>query len=162
VLLELIQDLLHLESSRESLDKDCRTDTPLLDTKFAGSEAEDIIPKTSFQVMLHLWKVIVRTESAIDKHASVVEEVETEIKDGAGHGDAVDQDTRLVEVPAARSAWSRYQPDQWIVMGSTIPNEEDGGLIAQLVSLTTWLEVDFAPILTHQFCCKKSRTELTG
>ena len=50
--------------------------------------------------MLHLGQVKVWPEALLDELFSVVEEVETEIKDGARDAFAVDSHVGLVEVPS--------------------------------------------------------------
>lgn len=53
-------------------------------------KAEGIVPKTSFEVVLHLGEVEVRSRTSGDQFAGVVEKVEAKVKEGSRHGSTVD------------------------------------------------------------------------
>ena len=78
---------------------------------------EDVVPEAGFEVRLHLGQVEVGAGAAGEELFGVVEEVEAEVEEAAGHGFAVDEDVALFEVPAAGA------------------DEEDGGLVVELVVL---------------------------
>ena len=79
---------------------------------------EDVVPEARFEVALHLGQVEVGAGAAGEQLFRVVEEVEAEVEEGAGHGLAVDEHVALFEVPAAGA------------------DEEDGGLVVELVLLS--------------------------
>jgi hypothetical protein len=106
VFLELVQDFLHLESSRQRLNQDRGPDDTLRQRELASCQAEHVVPKPGLEVVLHLGKIVVRPRSPRDKLTSIVEEVETKVKDGSRHRLAVNQDPGLVKVP---SSWSECQ-----------------------------------------------------
>ncbi len=103
MVLQLIQNLLHLESRWKCLNEHSCTDTSLLDTELASRKAERVVPKSRFEVVFHLREVEVRARTPVDELAGVVEEVETEVEKGAGHGCTVDDKAGFVKVPASRS-----------------------------------------------------------
>lgn len=57
----------------------------------------------NFEVVLHLGKVEVGSETSLDKFGGVVEKVETKVEHGSRHGFTVDDDSCFVKVPASRS-----------------------------------------------------------
>lgn len=103
VLFEFVQELLHLESSRQSLDEARRSDTVLGETQFAGCEVEDIVPKSSLEVVFHLREVEVRAVASLDEFRGVVEEVNGKVEKTAGDGLSIDEDVAFVKVP---SSWA--------------------------------------------------------
>jgi len=103
MLLQLIQELLHLECSRQRLNQTSRPDTTLRQAKLARGEAEDVVPESGFEVVFHLGKVEVWAMTAFNKFRGVVVEVDREIENTARDGFAVDQDVGLVEVPSSGS-----------------------------------------------------------
>lgn len=66
-------------------------------------KTEGIVPKTRFEVVLHLGEVEIRSRTSRDEFAGVVEKVETKVEEGAGHGSTVDNQTGFGEVPSSRS-----------------------------------------------------------
>lgn len=57
----------------------------------------------NLEVVFHLGKVEVRSETSLDEFGSVVEKVETKVEHGSRHGFTIDDDSGFVEVPASRS-----------------------------------------------------------
>ena len=64
-----------MESGGEGFNQYGSTDGALGDTDIVLGEGENIVPETSFLVVLHLGEVEVRTGFSLDKLTSVVEEV---------------------------------------------------------------------------------------
>ena len=52
-------------------------------------EGEHVVPQAGLEVGLHLRQVEVRPDTLLDQGARIVEDVETEIDEGARHGLAV-------------------------------------------------------------------------
>ena len=92
-----------MESSGEGFDQHGSADGALRDTDIALGEGENIVPETSFLVVLHLGEVKVRTGSSFDELSSVVEEVEGKVEDGARDRGVVDSHPRFVEMPSSRT-----------------------------------------------------------
>ena len=130
VVAELVDDLVHLKGGEDGLNQDGPADGAAGHADVVLGEVEDVVPQASFQVGLHLGQVEVRAEAAALGLKGVVEEVQTEIEEGAGHGLAIDGDVLLLEVPAAGA------------------NDEGGQLAvgAELVFLLALLEVDLATV----------------
>lgn len=103
MLLQLIQNLLHLERRRQSLNQYCRPNHTLLHPQVTCRKGEDIIPKTSFEMVFHLREVEIRSRTSGDEFAGVVEKVKTKIEEGAGHGNTVDNQTGFRKVPPSGS-----------------------------------------------------------
>lgn len=141
---QLVQDLLHLECGRQSLDKHRGPDASLLDAKLAGGEAEGVVPEPSFEMVLHLGKVEVGTGAAFDELGGVVVEVETEVEEGGRHGLAIDQETGLVEVPSTRTMGQLWYPKSG--PGSS-PDEEGRRVLAEFVRLALDLKVNLASMV---------------
>lgn len=92
-----------MEGSREGFDQHGSTDGTLGDADVVLGEGENIVPETSFLVVLHFWEVEVRTGTSIDKLTSVMEEVEGKIEDGAGNRGVINSHPRFVEMPSSRA-----------------------------------------------------------
>ena len=101
---QLEENFLHLERSREGLNKDGTTDGASRKTDVGLGEVEDIVPETSLAVVLHFGEIEVRTESTSDLLFCVMEEEQAEIEDRAGDGDIVDGYARFVKVPPTRTS----------------------------------------------------------
>ncbi len=80
-----------------------RFDGPARDGEQVLCAEEDVVPEAGFEVGLDLGEIEVRAGAAGHELVRVVEEVEAEVEEGAGHGFAVDDDVALFEVPAARA-----------------------------------------------------------
>lgn len=92
-----------MEGSREGFNQDGSTDGSLRDPRVVLGEGENVVPETSFLVVLHLGKIEIWTRSSHDELASIVEEVEGEIENGTGNGSVVDGHPRFVEMPSPRT-----------------------------------------------------------
>lgn len=101
--LQLIQNLFHLERRGQSLNQYCRPNHTLLHPQVTCRKGEGIVPKTSFEMVFHLREVKIRPRTSGDEFAGVVEKVQTEVEEGAGHGSAVDNQTGFRKVPPSRS-----------------------------------------------------------
>jgi len=75
------ENLFHLEGSGQSLNKNCGADGVVGHADIGLREHKDVIPETSFEVVLHLGKIEVGTESAFDEFLGVMEEVEREVEE---------------------------------------------------------------------------------
>ena len=128
MLSKLEKDFVHLEGSRDRLDKHSSSDCTASHADVILRKAEDIVPKASLEVVLHLWQVEVRSMTALDLLDSVVEEEHAEVEERAGHILPIDLDVRLLEMPASCT------------------DKQNGGLVAQLVLLARLcvLEVDLS------------------
>mmetsp|Transcript_13779 Transcript_13779/g.32783 ORF Transcript_13779/g.32783 Transcript_13779/m.32783 type:complete len:330 (+) Transcript_13779:681-1670(+) len=101
VVLELVEDLLHLKGRRDGLEQDSRSDGPQRDTEVVLGGDKDVVPKAGLQVSLQLGDVEVRAGPLADEVVDVVVEVQAEVEEGTGRHLAVDGDVRLVQMPAA-------------------------------------------------------------
>ena len=106
VLLELVEDLLHLERGGKGLDQDGSSDRSLRQAELASREAEDVVPQSSLEVVLHLGEVEVRAKAPLDELGGVVVEVDGKVEQTARDGLAVDQDVTLLQVPSSGSVLS--------------------------------------------------------
>lgn len=101
---QLVEDLLHLVRGRDRLDQHGRADGALRDADVLLGEDEDLVPEAGLQVRLRLGEVEVRTLAEAQQALGVVEEVQAEVDQRAGHRGAVGVDeVTLVQVPAARA-----------------------------------------------------------
>lgn len=130
VVTELVDDLIHLESSHDGLNQDSSADSSPSHANVILGKVEGIVPETGLEVRLHLGEVEVRAVAVLDGLEGIVIEVETEVEERGGHGGAVDGDVLLVEVPAAGA------DDQ----------SGQGTVGAELVLLGALLEVDLATV----------------
>ena len=103
VVAQLPQDLVHLEGREQRLDQHRGADRALRHAQLVLRATEDVVPQPRLEVRLHLRQVEVRPAAAREQLLRVVEEVQREIEDRAGHRLAVDRDVLLVQVPAARA-----------------------------------------------------------
>ena len=122
VILQFPEEFIHLESGDDRLDQAGGLDgSPGQAQGFLGND-KNLVPQSCFEVRLHLRQVEVRPAAARQQFLRVVEEVEREIEDAAGHRLAVDGDVLLVEMPAAR------------------PRQQHRELVVQLVALAARVE----------------------
>jgi hypothetical protein len=141
VFTELVKNFLHLISGREGLDEDSCPDCTLRHADMLLREDKDIVPKSCFQVMLHLREVEVWPNTASNEFVSVVEEVEAEVKDASRYRSVINRDPWLVQVPSTRS---RSGSDTCLKdhQGNS-PYQQNRWLVHQLVGLAANLKVDF-------------------
>lgn len=128
VVSELEDDLVHLEGGEDSLDEDCASDGASWDGNEILGEVENVVPKTGLEVRLHLWEVEVWAMSTLDELLGVVEEVETEVEEGAGYWLAVHSEMLLIQVP---SSWA--DDESWELLVGT-----------ELVLLSSELEINLS------------------
>ncbi len=74
----------------------------LRDADVVLREDEHVVPQAGFEVRLGLGQVEVGALAEVEQPPGVVEEVQPEVDQGAGHFLAVDLEVALVQVPAAR------------------------------------------------------------
>ena len=101
MVLELEEDLLHLEGGKCRLDQDRCADGPAGDAQRVLRVKEDIVPEPSLEVALEFRQVEIGTAAAAEKFACVVEEVEPEIEQAGGDRCAGKEHVFLAQVPAA-------------------------------------------------------------
>lgn len=101
VLTELIDDLVHLEGSKDGLDQDSASDGAARNGDVVLGQVEGVVPQTSLEVALHLGQVKVRSEALLLRLNSVVEEVQAKVEETAGDGLAINKEVLLLKVPAS-------------------------------------------------------------
>lgn len=69
------KDLLHVESSWESFNKNCRANCVVGHADIGLRKYENIIPETSFEIVFHFGEVEVWSESTLDKLMCIVVKV---------------------------------------------------------------------------------------
>lgn len=74
------KNLFHLESGGEGFDQYGSSDGVVRHADVRLGEKEDIIPQAGLEVVLHFWKVKVRTKAPLHKFLGVVIEIKPEIK----------------------------------------------------------------------------------
>ena len=82
---------------------------PRGDAELVLRHHEDVVPQPRLEVAFELRQVEVRAAAARDQFLRVVEEVQPEVEDAAGHRLAVDLHVLLRQVPAARTHEQRGQ-----------------------------------------------------
>ncbi len=103
VVLQLVKDFVHLEGGGQRLDQDRRLDGAVLHAERLLGVDEDVVPEPRFLVALHLRQIEIGAGAGCDLLLRIVEEVEAEIENAAGHRLAVDLDMGFLEMPAART-----------------------------------------------------------
>ena len=133
-----------MEGSGEGLDQHRCTDGSLRNADVVLGEGEDIVPETSFLVVLHLGEVEIRTNSSLDEFTRIVEEVKGKVKDGTGNGCVVDGHPWLVEMPSSRTEKKSYEYTlrvcKWCHWYR--PDNQDSGVLGELVLFAAGFEVD--------------------
>ena len=99
---QFVDDLIHLERRRQGLDQHRGLDRPVGDAEPLLRQHEDVVPEPRLEVALHLRQVEVGARALRQGRLGVVEEIEAEIDQRAGHRRAVDHHVALRQVPAAR------------------------------------------------------------
>jgi len=139
VLTELVDDLVHLENTEDGLNENGTTDGTTGDTNPVLGNLEDIVPKTGLEVRLHLGKVEVRAKALGNGFLSVVEEVETKVKDTTRDGLTVNKEVRLIQVPATGSdnkSGDRSVGSQLVRLAALLERDSSSDSIVK-VDLTT-------------------------
>jgi hypothetical protein len=103
VMPQLVEDLVHLEGGKDSLDEHGRLDRPARDAEVVLRHHEQVVPKARLEVAFELRQVEIRPASARDELLRVVEEIDREIEDAARDRLAVDDHVLLRQMPAARA-----------------------------------------------------------
>ncbi len=104
---QLPQDFVHLEGSQDGLDQNCSANGAARNAESVLRKIEGIVPQARFQATLHLGQVEVRPSPARRQSLGVVEEVQTEIEQGARDLGPIDEEMLLVQMPAARAHQQR-------------------------------------------------------
>src|SRR5206468_12181873 len=91
VVLQLVQNLVHLERGENRLDQDRSADRAARDAKLVLREVEDAIPEARLEVALELGQVEVGSRALRDQRRGVVKEEEPEIEEGCGNRAPVDR-----------------------------------------------------------------------
>jgi hypothetical protein len=117
VVAQFVEDLVHLEGSRQGLDQHGRLDRADFKAERGLGGDEDIVPEPGLEMALELGQVEVRARALRQRRLGVVEEVEAEIDQRARGDLAVDLDMAFRQVPAARA------------------DDQDGRLVLELVGL---------------------------
>ncbi len=100
---QLVENLVHLKCGEDGLDENRRADRSALDSERILGGVEDVIPQPRLEVTLHLGEIKIWTALSLLQLASVVEEVETEVKDTRRDRLAINQDMLLGQMPPARA-----------------------------------------------------------
>ena len=128
VVLELVQELVHLERGEDGLDQARRADGAARQAQLVLRQVERVVPQARLQVRLHLGQVKVRSDADLQRLLRVVEKVQAKVKERAGHGHAVDEQVLLLQMPAAGA------------------HDQRGDLAVELVLLGTLGERDGLPV----------------
>src|SRR2546425_2705951 len=99
VVLQLVEDLVHLERSEDRLDQDRCADRAAGDAKLVLREVEDVVPEARLQVALELGQVEVGSppRALRDERRGVVKEEQSEIEQGRGDWASVHGHVLLVQ-----------------------------------------------------------------
>src|SRR5882672_11919417 len=83
VVLQLVENLVHLERGENRLDQDGRADRAAGDAELVLREVEHVIPETRLEVTLELGQVEVGPRALRDERRGVVKEEQPEIEQGS-------------------------------------------------------------------------------
>src|SRR5579875_1245658 len=103
VLAQLVQDFVHLERGGQRLDEHGGLDRARRQSQALLRIEEHAVPEPRLLMALELRQIEVGPRPALELLARVVEEVQPEIKQAAGDRRAVDGESRLGQMPAARA-----------------------------------------------------------
>lgn len=78
---QLEENLLHVERSREGLNQHRSSNRVMRYPDVRLGEEEDIVPQPRFLVVLHLWKIEVRSVAVLHELVSIVEEVHRKVEE---------------------------------------------------------------------------------
>ncbi len=102
MVLQLIEDFVHLEGGRQRLDEDGRLDR-------AGRQAEqrlrldeDIVPQTRFEIAFELRQIEIGAGASGQRCLGIEEDIEAEVEQRAGDDFAIERRVGFIEMPAAR------------------------------------------------------------
>src|SRR2546430_3791610 len=102
MLLELVENLIHLKRSKDRLDEHRRSDRPLRNTQLFLRHYENVVPQPRLEMALQLGQIEIWATAARNELLGVMEKVEREVEDAARDWCAGDFDVLLGQVPAAR------------------------------------------------------------
>jgi hypothetical protein len=77
------KNLLHMESSRKSFNKNSRANCVVSHADIRLRKQENVVPETSFEIMFHFWKIEVWSGSTLDKLMCIVVKVHGKVKERA-------------------------------------------------------------------------------
>ena len=100
---QLVEDLVHLERGRQRLDQHRGLDRSMRHAELALRVGEDVVPEPGLEMALQLGQVEGRRRALRHLGLGVVEEVEAEVEQRAGHRLAVDDHMAFGQMPAARA-----------------------------------------------------------
>ena len=80
---EFVNEFVHFEGSRDSLDETGASNRTSWHTNCILGHAKNVIPQSGFKMTFHLWKIIIRACSSLDEFMCVMEEVQTKVEDTA-------------------------------------------------------------------------------
>ena len=103
MLLELVEDLVHLERRENGFDEHRRLDRPLRHAQLVLRHHENVVPQPRLEMTLQLGQIEIRTATAGDELLRIVEKEQREVEEAARDRRAVDFDVLLGEMPAARA-----------------------------------------------------------
>ena len=103
MVLQLPQDLVHLEGGEDGLDQHGGLDRLLRHAERVLGGHEHVVPQPRLEMALELGQVEVGAGAARQRFLGVVEEVEAEIEQRPRHRLAVDRHVPLEQMPAARA-----------------------------------------------------------
>jgi hypothetical protein len=86
---QLVEDLVHLEGGGDGLDEDGAADAAVGQAQALLGVGEDVVPQPGLQMALQLGQVEIGSAAPGQQLLGIVEEVEAEVEEGAGHGLAV-------------------------------------------------------------------------
>ena len=107
---QLVEDLIHLEGRQDRLDQHRGAHRAGGQPELALGRHEDIVPEPRFEMVLKLGQVKVGARSLGQQSVGVVVQVQSEVKQGARDGLAVDRDVLFAQVPAAGADQERGWP----------------------------------------------------
>jgi hypothetical protein len=103
VIAQLVEDLLHLEGSRDGLYENGCPEGSSVDAQGILRVAEDVVPQARLEMALDLGKVEVRAAPPLQEAVRVVPDVEAEIHERPGHRFPVNIDVLVPQVPSPRT-----------------------------------------------------------
>ena len=129
MLAQLVEDLVHLEGGEDRLDQHRRLDRAARACRALSCACDEhVVPQPRLEMALHLRQVEIGAAAARQQLLGVVEEIQAEIEQRAGHRLRRRPDMLLRQVPAARA------------------HQQDGGLgVERSACRSRIVEVDGAP-----------------
>ena len=103
MVLQLPQDLVHLESGHDRLDQHRGADRALWQAEFFLRMEEHVVPQPRFQMTFDFRQVEIGAGAARPQLRGIVEKEQAEIEQRPRHRRAVDQEVLFRQMPAARA-----------------------------------------------------------